>query len=1212
MMRRFLLVVSAVLSTLLLATFVFGASGTNVYAGTNASYHKVIAAPGVLDSSQPGVDLWYDYGSFGLYKVSDSALNGFETNILAQIQVADDMDKILLGAYPFDSQVDTLRLPTHLDLTGYDGAGLYLIQFVGPIKTEWLSEVEAAGVELVHYIANNAYLVWADGSSLDRLQPFVLSGDFLQYADIYQPYFKVGSTLSDRVTTLNDPDEVVHIVVQIYDHPGKAATQEIINALSLEQVVGWTSILRYQNAEFRVRVGDIPGIVNRPDVFWVGERLPREMNDEVQGQIMASNFDASMAGPSEPGYLAWLDSYGFSQDPADYPIVDVSDDGIGNGTVNSGDYTLHQFGSLSNPTRLAYIANCTSSSSGEGVDGHGHINVSIAGGYDVTTGTPYQDGDGFNRGLGINPYGRFAGTRIFDPGFDLSKCSSTDTGLIKSIQDHGAQISSHSWGCAGCAGSYDDSSQAFDVGVRDADLSQAGNQELIFVFSAGNSGSSSSTIGTPGNGKNMITVGASENDRATWTDLCGIGPTGADDAMDVIYFSSRGPAPGGRVKPEVIAPGTHIQGTASTSSSYTGASVCDKYEPSGQTIFAASSGTSHSTPAVAGTASLYYYWLENMYGITPSPALMKAYLIAHPTYLTGVSANDTLPSNNQGYGMPDMEAAFDDTPRVMVNQTVLFDNSGEIWTYSGKVADPAKPVRIVMAYTDKAGAIGTSPQVNNLNLAADIAGSAYQGNHFSGQWSITGGTPDSANNYEAIFLPAGTTGDIEITVTGFNIADDGVPNSGDSTDQDFALVCYNCVEKSGFTLEVSPDTQAVCVPANAVYDVTVGQIAGNTDPVTLSAVGNPAGTTAGFNTNPVTPPGSSQLTIGNTGAAAVGSYNIDIVGTTPTDTLTMTVGLDIYTSVPGMVVLQTPVNGAQDQSLPPTFTWNGIAQAASYTLEVATEPGFGTILYSATVAGTSHTTGTTLESSTWYYWRVSANNPCGSGTSSQIFQFRTADIPPVLLVDDDDNSPNVRAYYTDALDALGISYDVWDTVNSDNEPLAGYLAPRDIVIWFTGDSRNTYTGPGTNGETALGSWLDSSGRCLLIASQDYYYGQGLTTFMQTYLGVSSISEPRRISQRYASVIGQGSVFGGLGSFTLAFPSFTNYTDIVTPDGTAESAFIGNNNNNAGVNKFNYVYKTTFWGFPFEALPTAADRQDVLDTFLTWCSPYQVFLPVIIR
>ena len=80
------------------------------------------------------------------------------------------------------------------------------------------------------------------------------------------------------------------------------------------------------------------------------------MLDEVQDQIMAGNFNADQSGPSGPGYLPWLDGYGFSTNPADYPIVDVTDGGIGNGTVNSGDPTLHQLGNLANPSRLAFLS----------------------------------------------------------------------------------------------------------------------------------------------------------------------------------------------------------------------------------------------------------------------------------------------------------------------------------------------------------------------------------------------------------------------------------------------------------------------------------------------------------------------------------------------------------------------------------------------------------------------------------------------------------------------------------------------------------------------------------------------------------------------------------------------------------------------------------------------------------------------------------------
>src|SRR5690606_19974760 len=125
-----------------------------------------------------------------------------------------------------------------------------------------------------------------------------------------------------------------------------------------------------------------------------------------------------------------------------------------------------------------------------------------------------------------------------------------------------------------------------------------------------------------------------------------------------------------------------------------------------QTVFAASSGTSHSAPAVAGVASLYYYWLQNVYGISAvSPALMKAYLIAHPTYLTGASGNGNLPTNSQGYGMPNMETAFDTPPRAIINQTEIFGATGETWTWNGAATDPTKPVRIVMTYTDAAGAM---------------------------------------------------------------------------------------------------------------------------------------------------------------------------------------------------------------------------------------------------------------------------------------------------------------------------------------------------------------------------------------------------------------------------------------------------------------------------------------------------------------------------
>ncbi len=663
-------------------------------------------------------------------------------------------------------------------------------------------------------------------------------------------------------------------------------------------------------------------------------------------------------------------------------------------------------GNLANPTRLAYVSNCTAAATGQGDGGHGHLNTSIVGGFESRVGFPFVDPNGYIRTQGVNPFVRIAGTRIFGPSFDLSACGGNDSGLIQSVQDDGANIMSNSWGCSGCAGTYDDSSQAFDLGVRDADLTEAGNQELIMLFAAGNSGPGAATVGTPGNGKNMITVGASENFRpededGMWTDGCAATPSDADNAMDVIAFSSRGPSPGGRVKPEIIAPGTHIHGTASTGPAYNGSGVCDQFRPSGQTVIAASSGTSHSTPASSGVASLIYYWLESDQvntlpsgSITPSPALMKAYMMAHPTYLTGVSGNGDLPSNSQGFGMPNLDLMFDDSNKFVLNQTAVLDNTGEQWTWVGSAADPTKPVRITLAYTDQPGATGTSPQVNNLDLSVVTGGVTYLGNNFTNNFSTSGGSADALNNYEAVFFDSGSATDIEITVTATNIAGDGVPNSGDATDQDFAIVCYNCAQDPTFTLSSNPSSIEVCSPDDAVYNLNVNSILGFVTPVDLTTTGEPAGSSTLFSTTPVTPGGTSILTVSNTAAVVPGVYSVSINGVAGLESKSIDVGLSVFGGVPAVANLTAPIDNATlvDSAIV-NFNWDTLSFASSYDLEIATDELFASIVHVATVTSNSATVTNMLNSNTEYFWRIKANNICGDGLYSTTFSFTTAPLP---------------------------------------------------------------------------------------------------------------------------------------------------------------------------------------------------------------------------
>lgn len=495
------------------------------------------------------------------------------------------------------------------------------------------------------------------------------------------------------------------------------------------------------------------------------------------------------------------------------------------------------------------------------------------------------------------------------------------------------------------------------------------------------------------------------------------------------------------------------------------------------------------------------------------------------------------------------------------------------------------------------------------NIRSSVPGGGYQGG-----WSGTSMSgPHTAALIALMWQAApGFEGMVEETyevirqtavpltgVTGSNCGGDYT--TGPNNDWGFGTIdALAAVEEAmrldtPYRLTATPTSQDVCYPAALSYMVDVIQNEpGFTEAVTLSAAGQPPNYDASFSVNPVIPPGTSALTFTNSGVSSPGAYAINIVGIALTHTVTTTVNANLFTELPGSMTLTSPADGATNVDLSPTFDWAGATQAGSYYLEVATDNAFNDIIYTATTQSTTYQATAVLDPLSTYYWRVTPSNACGGGSVSAVYSFTTRDIPPILLVDDDDNGPDVRSRYTDILDNLGLFYDIWDTNNSDNEPTATNLAPYSMVIWFTGDEFGGAAGPGAAGEAALGSWLDG-GKCLFLSSQDYHYDRGLTSFMQTYLGVASMTND---NGDYTSVTGQGVVFSGLGPYPLTYP-FTDFSDPVNPDATAEVAFVGNNSNNAAINKDSGVYRTTFWAFPFEAMTVAA-REEALQVAVDWC------------
>jgi hypothetical protein len=976
---------------------------------------KAIVPKGVFGANAPGAELLEDYGSFALYRLDANARQSAEA-ASPRTEIDPEADSLLFTAHPFDTQRDTLTAPAGFALAS-NAPGLQLVQFTGPVKQAWLDALSAQGIAPVHYVANSGYIVWADAAALAALANLRNTTSWLQYAAPFHGFLKVDPALGDRIEANPAAADEVDVTVQVYSHPGVDATKQFVVGKGLVPAqqqgplgpgvvdYAWSPVLKFENLPLRVRLSDIAAIAERPDVTYVGARYPRRMMDEKQDIIMSGDF---VPGPASIDYLQWLLDKGFSQDPEQYPVVDLTDSPIHEGgtgvtVVNTADPMLHVGGDIANPSRVTYFANCSSQPDNTvgGVNGHGSLNGGIVAGWDQRTGSPYQDTDGHQLGLGINPFGRIGSTGIFVPGYDISHCGGNDLGVIRSNWQSGARISSNSWGLTIAPTTYDDGDQAYDVGTRDADGTESGNQEMIYVFAAANLGPSAASVSSPGAAKNIITVGASENVRPGWTDGCGIGTSGADNANDVISFSGRGPAPGQRAKPEVIGPGTHVQAGADIFSGYN-SGVCDLYHPNGQTVFAASSGTSHSTPATSGIASLSWWWIVNggagaAAGTVdeiggnraPSPALMKAWMMTHPSYLTGVSANDNLPSNSQGYGMPNMSLMFDATPKVLLDQSETFDNSGETRTYTWGVADPTRPVRIALTWTDEPGALGTSPQVNNLDLSVEVEGETYLGNHFTHEYSTTGGSPDTKNNYEAVFLPAGASGNIVITVSATNIAGDGVPSSGDGTDQDFAIVCSNCAQAPSFTLSSPSDGAEVC--AGTEYDaaLTIGQIQGYDTSVDLAASGNPPGTTASVDPSTVTPPGTATLEVASDASVTPGDYTITVTGTSGSITKSLDFALTFFTEPAAAPALDSPGDDANSTPLRPTFTWEPAAQASSYLFELATDEAFTDVVISETVDGTTFQPADDLDTDAVYWWRVTANNTCGA-TASEVRSFRTA------------------------------------------------------------------------------------------------------------------------------------------------------------------------------------------------------------------------------
>jgi len=941
-----------------------------------------------------GARLVDDYGAFEILEVNRAAAAGLANQPGVEIEAGAYRIELNVGAIDtLDATVRTSRAPARV----FTGKRLQLVQFVGPVKPEWYEALEKTGVRIVTYIPHNAYLIYGDAKSLDEVGALSASQWPLRWQGEYVGDDKIQprARAVDRKGNVRALDTDLFAVQMVDDPTANASTLALIDGLKRAPVLRDNAIAGYRNLIVRLDPASLSNLADQPDVVSINLYVMPKKLDERQNQISAGNLTGD--SPSGPGYLAWLTSKGFTQSQFTNSgiVVDVTDSGIDNGNTTVGHFGLYTSGNTGLADRVVYNRLEGTPNSGStlaGCDGHGNINAHIIGGYNDLSGSTHTDSAGYRYGLGICPYVKVGSSVIFDS----NEFTSPDyEDLISRAYRDGARISSDSWG-ADTFGGYDVDAQAYDALVRDAQptgaaVSSNGNQQMTIVFAAGNSGPSGQTVGSPGTAKNIITAGASENvhshssanggEDASGNDGCETTDADADSANDMAFFSSRGPCSDSRKKPDLVAPGTHITGgvaqqlpppsptgTGNDLACFDATGVCalpsGKFFPTGQQFYSTSSGTSHSTPAIAGGAALVLQYFINQAWGNASPAMVKSYLMNSARYLDGDGASDSLYSNNQGMGGMNLGTAFDGVARVLRDQAGAdtFTASGQTRTFTGTISDSGKPFRVTLGWTDAPGATSGSAYKNNLDLTVTVGGNSYKGNVFSGANSTTGGSADTRNNVESVFLPAGVSGAYVVTITATSINSDGVPNEAPSLDQDFALVIYNGVESIAPVVASEGSTLIGenCGSGNGKVDpdemVTVRLALRNLGTADTTNVVATLQATGGVS-SPSSPQNYGSLLAG--GAAVTNTFTFTATGTcggTVTATLQIQDGAADLGTVSFLYTLGDSIAASQTNSMLTSISIPAVGPASPYPSAIAVSGMAGTVSKVAvTLNGLSHT-----------------------------------------------------------------------------------------------------------------------------------------------------------------------------------------------------------------------------------------------------------------
>jgi hypothetical protein len=360
--------------------------------------------------------------------------------------------------------------------------------------------------------------------------------------------------------------------------------------------------------------------------------------------------------------------------------------------------------------------------------------------------------------------------------------------LFETAYADGARVHSNSWGSGRNPGAYDSMAAQVDEYMHK-------NQDFLVVFAAGNSGVDRNADGvidpnsmaSPGTAKNALTVGASENLESSggiqkfirelrsapqsWPSEPISSSKVSDNENGIAMFSSRGPTADGRIKPDIVAPGTNI---LSARSHVKGSDLLwGEYNQD----YLWCGGTSMATPLASAAATVTRQFVETL-GIKPSAAMVKGILLAtakdlYPGQYGQGTATQELktqrPNNDQGYGRVDVAQILTLTKDSVIDYTEGLA-TGQVFEKEISLKAGQKLVAL-LAYTDAPGSPAAAKAlVNNLDL------------QITDQEGQTMALGDSVNNVEILEKTAQTEESLKVSVKAVDVP------MGSVGKQSFALV----------------------------------------------------------------------------------------------------------------------------------------------------------------------------------------------------------------------------------------------------------------------------------------------------------------------------------------------------------------------------------------------------------------------------------------